>query len=116
MIFCCVCRLKATAAYYGEFKGAQSTQGKGTSAIAAQAAAEKAGGNAARLSADDITRLLRVAVSSVLGASVADDRPLVEAGLDSLGEPTPLLRHTSFFSPFPHIDLQHEYLILRLSM
>ncbi len=38
------------------------------------------------MSADDIMRLLRSAVSAVLGASVADDQPLVEAGLDSLGD------------------------------
>lgn len=82
------CRLKATAAFYGEFKGNQATQtAQDAAALALHSAAEGTVGNAPALSATDILRLIRGAVSSVLGASVADDQPLVEAGLDSLGKP-----------------------------
>jgi hypothetical protein len=82
------CRLKATAAFYGEFKGNQAKQAaQDAAALALHSAAEGTVGNAPALSANDILRLIRGAVSSVLGASVADDQPLVEAGLDSLGEP-----------------------------
>ncbi|BDA51455.1 probable oleandomycin polyketide synthase, modules 5 and 6 [Coccomyxa sp. Obi] len=73
-------RLKVTAPYYGEFKGAQNKQ-----AAALNAAANQSAQTLQVMSADDIMRLLRSAVSAVLGASVADDQPLVEAGLDSLG-------------------------------
>ena len=78
-------RLKATAAFYGEFKGLQATQAA-QDVAAMQAAAGGLGGSAPRLTSDDIMCLIRNAVSSVLGASVTDDQPLVEAGLDSLGE------------------------------
>ena len=82
-----ICRLKAAAPFYGEFKGAERKQ----AAALETAAADQSALTSPAMSADDIMRLLRNAVSAVLGASVADDQPLVEAGLDSLGDPPSIL-------------------------
>lgn len=82
----CFCRLKATAAFYGEFKQASKQLPVGEASSETALPIQQLTQGAAVLTADDITRLIRTAVASVLGADVADDQPLVEAGLDSLGE------------------------------
>lgn len=100
----CVCRLKVTTQFYEEFKGAERKQAAGLVAAAATQSAL----TSPTLSADDIMRLLRSAVSAVLGASVADDQPLVEAGLDSLGDNPHLLlcrRRHAFPLPLPNARL-----------
>jgi hypothetical protein len=86
-----LCRIKTDSTFYSEFMQPAKALSAITSTTATASASIKTSGMAASaLSADDISRLIRTAVVSVLGTSVTDDQPLVEAGLDSLGESHPL--------------------------
>jgi len=81
------CRLKVGGAYYADFKttaAAVADAAAASSSSAAAAAASSAAG--AGLTADDIQRKVEGAVVSVMGSLPRSDEPLVEAGLDSLGE------------------------------
>jgi len=77
------CRLKVGGAYYADFKTTAAAVADASSSAAAAAASSAAG---AGLTADDIQRKVEGAVVSVMGSLPRSDEPLVEAGLDSLGE------------------------------
>ena len=111
------CRLKATSAYYGDFKQAAQP-------FLAQVSAQPAGvaparsGQPTAMSSETIAALIRGAVASVLGAGgVGADQPLVEAGLDSLGEDCGMpgvhasVTHQQFTEPSMHagaVELRNE--------
>jgi acyl carrier protein len=75
-------RLGVAAGFYGEFKQAVLPA---QPSERAESAAAQGSTRAAGLSPVAIAGLIRGAVSSVLGADVSAEQPLVEAGLDSLG-------------------------------
>lgn len=50
---------------------------------------------------EEVTRIVAAAVASVVGADVAPDQPLMEAGLDSLGPPS---RHMCFLPNLPKLS------------
>ena len=79
-----------TSDYYSDFKQAAQPLPALHPVQPAEAAPAKAG-QATALSTGAIAALIRGAVASVLGADVGADQPLVEAGLDSLGENVGLL-------------------------
>jgi hypothetical protein len=73
--------LKVSGSFYEEFKNPIAAK------AVALGRAEKKGGSGK--SVEEITSLVQAAVVSVMGSAVGPDQPLVEAGLDSLGENTP---------------------------
>ena len=79
-----MCRLKVSGPFYEDFKAPVATPS--ALSTAPGKAAKKGGGG---YSAEDIQALVQAAVVSVMGSPVGPEQPLVEAGLDSLGEKNP---------------------------
>ena len=78
----CKCRLKVTAPFYAEFKAdSPATVLNIPSAAVSVTASAKA-----IMTLEAIASRVMGAVVAVMGSAVQAEQPLVEAGLDSLGE------------------------------
>ena len=85
----CDCRLKVSGPYYSEFKALapeKATDDAAVRAACAAAAVDTAGQSSAGLTPDAVRQRVESAVAAVMGSVPCADDPLVEAGLDSLGE------------------------------
>ena len=74
------CRLKVGDTFYGEFMQSASDQKQMD-----EGAVDGSPSSKRLLTTDKASELVTKAVRNVLGLSLGADRPLVEAGLDSLG-------------------------------